>query len=279
MARPRISRELQRRSLIAGAAATVLSPAIVRAQGQTSGVALVIGNSKYRWEASLPNVKRDAPDIARAFQGLGLRTELLQDANRDAMHRAIAKFATESRGANLAAFYFAGHGASWEKDTYLVPEDADLANPNNVQSFVSAGAINEASRQARHRLLVFDNCRNNPSDGWRQRAAVISSSVARAELAAHALNGPNTLVLFSTAPGRVALDGPPGEHSPFAAARRSARTPGEAAPRTSHCDGGPPGTVGPEYLRSAIPALGFAVTSRGSSPANGGTIEIGRAHV
>src|SRR4029079_17506147 len=32
------------------------------------------------------------------------------------------------------------------------------------------------------------------------------------------VHGANTLVLFSTAPGRTALDGPPGDNSPFAAA-------------------------------------------------------------
>ena len=60
------------------------APAIVQAQGQT-GVALVIGNSKYKWEASLPNAKRDATDVAKAFQALGLKTELVQDIGRDAM--------------------------------------------------------------------------------------------------------------------------------------------------------------------------------------------------
>jgi hypothetical protein len=204
--------------MLAAACGLLAAPSIARAQGAGHGVALVIGNSKYKWETSLPNVRRDAPDIARAFQALGLKTELLQDAGHDAMRAAVDKFAASARDANLAAFYFAGHGAAWDKDTYLVPEDADLANPSTVQSFVSARSINEASRQARHRLLVFDNCRNNPADGWRQRAAAISSSVARTELAGAALNGPNTLVLFSTAPGRVALDGPAGENSPFAAA-------------------------------------------------------------
>src|SRR5471030_1734390 len=104
-----------RRTLLAGAGGLLASPAIVRAQGQGNGVALVIGNSKYQWEASLPNVRRDAPDIAKRFQALGLKTELVQDAGRDAMRQAIDKFATAARGANFAAFYFAGHGASWGK--------------------------------------------------------------------------------------------------------------------------------------------------------------------
>src|SRR5471032_49347 len=88
-----------RRTLLAGAGGLLASPAIVRAQGQAAGVALVIGNSKYKWEASLPNVKRDAPDIAKRFQALGLRTELLQDQSREAMLRAIEKFEDASRGA------------------------------------------------------------------------------------------------------------------------------------------------------------------------------------
>lgn len=204
-----------RRSLIA-AGGLLATPAIVRAQGQ-NGVALVIGNSKYKWEASLPNVKRDAPDVAKRFQALGLKTELLQDAGQDAMRAAVDKFASAARGANLAAFYFAGHGASWNEDTYLVPDDADLGNPSSVQSLVSVRSIIGATREAQHRLLVFDSCRNNPADGWRQRDAVDSSKISGTELGVATSNGPKTLVLFSTAPGRVAVDGPAGQNSPFAA--------------------------------------------------------------
>lgn len=194
----------------------MLGAPAVRAQGPTAGVALVIGNSKYKWEAALPNVKRDAPDIAKAFQALGLRTELLQDAGRDAMSAAVEKFKAASSGANLAAFYYAGHGASWDKDTYLVPVDSDLASPDTARTLIPVKAVSAAMKGASRRLLVFDNCRNNPADGWRQRAASEQSRVAAAELAALAVHGPNTLVLFSTAPGRIALDGPAGENSPFA---------------------------------------------------------------
>ena len=188
---------------------------MVRAQGQ-NGAALVIGNSKYLWEAHLPNVRRDAPDIAKRFQALGLKTELLQDLGLDAMRQAIDKFRTASRGANLAALYFAGHGASWERDTYLVPVDADLSAPSIVKSLISVPSIRDAMGEAAHRLLVFDSCRNNPADGWRQLEATRRGAGDNVRLPA--TGAPNTLVLYSTAPGRVALDGPAGENSPFAAA-------------------------------------------------------------
>ena len=193
------------------------APSIVRAQAVRPGVALVIGNSRYKWEAALPNVRRDAADVARAFKALGLATELVEDADRSAMMRAIDNFANAARGASFAAFYFAGHGASWDKDTFLVPVDAELSDPGTVKTLLPVPAVARAMQGAANRLLVFDNCRNNPADGWRQREALITSSVTKFTAASAALNGPNTLVLFSTAPGRVAVDGPSGANSPFAA--------------------------------------------------------------
>jgi hypothetical protein len=207
---------INRRGVLSTALGLLAAPSIVRAQ-QSAGVALVIGNSKYKWEASLPNVKRDAPDIAKAFQSLGLKTEVVQDVGREALRAAVDKFAAAARGANLAAFYFAGHGASWDKDTYLVPVDADLANPSTVRSLLSVSAVRDAVKDARHRLLVFDNCRNNPADGWRQRDLMIQARAEAADQAGALLSSPDTLVLYSTASGRTALDGPPGENSPFAA--------------------------------------------------------------
>ena len=199
---------LGRRAAFAGASILLASPAIVRAQGKASGYALVIGNSKYQWEASLPNVKRDAPDMARCFESLGLKTELVQDVGRDAMNQALDRFKTGiSRGANLAAFYFAGHGAAWAKDTYLVPIDADLSTPK-PDALVPVQGLGQGMGKATHRLMVFDNCRNNPADGWRQleaeRSAFINVDRQRENMASRA---PNTLSLFSTAPGRVAVDG------------------------------------------------------------------------
>jgi hypothetical protein len=207
-----------RRRVLLAAGGTLAIPAI-HTRAATSGVALVIGNSKYRWEASLPNVRRDAPDMAKRFQAMGLKTELLQDSGRQAMQQAIERFKSSARGADLAAFYFAGHGAAWGTDTYLVPQDADLANPNDVQkTLISASAVRASIDDARHRLLVFDNCRNNPADGWRQLEAERTAGFVPETQRESEGVPPDTLILYSTAPGRVAMDGPAGENSPFAAA-------------------------------------------------------------
>jgi len=193
------------------------APAIVRAQGQ-NGVALVIGNSKYHWESSLPNVRRDAPDIAKRFQALGLKTELVEDAGRESMSRALQKFADAARGARFAAFYFAGHGVYWEKQSYLVPVDADLTDPRTVTTLVKVPSIEAIMKQASGRMLVLDSCRNNPADGWRQKEAKMAARIDAVDSVGTAAPEPNSMVLFSTAPGGSALDGPSGQNSPFAAA-------------------------------------------------------------
>ncbi len=209
--------KILRRSLVVGAGSLLAAPAIVRAQG-ANGVALVIGNAKYKWEASLPNVGRDSPDIAKRFQAMGLKTELIQDAGRDGMLAAIDKFKSAASGVRLAAFYFAGHGVSWEKQSYIVPADADLGDPKVARSLITVPSINAAMAGAGHRLLVFDNCRNSPADGWRQREAKALARSDADDKVATDLSTPNTLTLFSTSSGAIALDGPAGSNSPFAAA-------------------------------------------------------------
>ena len=95
---------ISRRGLLAGAAA-LAAPSIARAQGQAAGgVALVIGNSKYSWEAPLPNVRRDVAAVARRLQAYGLKTELLEDSGRDAMRRGIDAFIASVRGARQITF-------------------------------------------------------------------------------------------------------------------------------------------------------------------------------
>ena len=215
MPEPKPLHTLRRRALLAGVGGLALSAPAIRAQAQTgAGVALVIGNSKYQWEASLPNVKRDVPDIARRFQAFGLKTELIQDASLDAMKRSIEKFLSSLAGQRFAAFYFAGHGAVWGRDTYLVPADADLGNPEAIKNLVPVPGLAQGMTAAANRFLVFDNCRNNPADGWRQKEAIEAALVKEQPVN----RAPNTLALYSTAPGRVAVDGPAGENSPFAAA-------------------------------------------------------------
>src|SRR6185503_19270071 len=61
---PIMGPSIGRRTILTGASSLLAAPVPLRAQPQSAGVALVIGNSKYKWEAPLPNVRRDARDVA-----------------------------------------------------------------------------------------------------------------------------------------------------------------------------------------------------------------------
>ena len=98
--------------MLAGGGSLMLTAPAVRAQGQNAGVALVIGNSKYQWEAQLPNVRRDAPDIAKVFQAMGLKTELVQDAGHAAMRQALGPVKTILWNGPLGVFEIPSFGVA-----------------------------------------------------------------------------------------------------------------------------------------------------------------------
>src|SRR6185295_7988517 len=79
-------------------------------------------------------------------------------------------------------------------------------------------SVRDLTSEALHRILVFDSCRNNPADGWRQEQMLQSATFTPEQQRVWTEKMPNMLMLYSTAPGRVAVDGPPGQNSPFAQA-------------------------------------------------------------
>lgn len=208
------------RRTILGGIGVLAAPAIVRAQG-ANGVALVIGNSAYKWESLLPNVKRDVLSITKHFEELGLKTTLLMDANREVMRSALDRLKSQATGAPFAAIYYAGHGIISDDGRYVVPVDANFALPDLKQQLILANDLRIATSSAFYRILFFDSCRNNPAEGWRQieaqRQAVLpSDGLYRQDFSK--LVGRNLTEIYSTAPGHIALDGPAGQNSPFATA-------------------------------------------------------------
>jgi hypothetical protein len=106
-----------------------------------------------------------------------------------------------------------------------VPTDGDLSTPENLKKMLQTFHFGKATGQAAVRMLVIDACRNNPADNWRQREA-IDSAMGNGAQAIGPPNPPNTRLIFSTMPGRTALDGPPGDNSPFCAALLRQLSPG-----------------------------------------------------
>ena len=181
-------------------------------------IALVIGNSAYQNTERLPNPKNDANDMAARLTSLGFRVILGQDLEKSAMDKKIGEFAEALRGADVAVFFYGGHGLQVGGQNYLVPVDAKLKSTSSLDfEAVRLELVQHAMEiEAKTNIIFLDACRDNPlarslarSMGTRELGIPSRSGGRRAKI--------GTLVSFSTQPGNVALDGEDG-NSPYAAA-------------------------------------------------------------
>jgi tetratricopeptide (TPR) repeat protein len=173
-------------------------------------IALVIGNSKYESFDSLANPKRDAALIADALGKSGFQNvKLLIDASLEALSVTLRAFADDSKNANWAVVYYAGHGIELDGSNYLVPVDAKFETDADIpkESVALDQILNAVSSADKMRLVILDACRENPFV-TEKKSLSVGRGLARIEPES------GTLVAFATKHGHVATDGAE-ENSPF----------------------------------------------------------------
>ncbi|KRR07186.1 caspase family protein [Bradyrhizobium valentinum] len=176
-------------------------------------VALVIGNSNYQSAPKLANPGNDAQSMAQLLNSAGFEVTRATDLTRSDMVKVVQDFSARvaERGpGTVAMIYYAGHGVQVAGENYLLPVDAKISSPsdldgNSLRLVDLMGTLESIS--SRMRIVVLDACRNNPfpeiNDAGRGLAIV------------DAPNG--SIVGYSTAPGMEAQDGD-GNHSPYTSA-------------------------------------------------------------
>lgn len=178
-------------------------------------VALVVGNGAYPGGA-LTNPANDARAIAEALRRAGFEVDMALDASYLQMGRALRRFADRIESADVALFYFAGHGVQIGGSNYLLPVDAQLTRERDAPSeTLSLSTIIDAMRTntPRVNLVILDACRDNPlARSMVRDGAAPTSGFGLAPVAATGM-----LIAFSTEPGAVSVDGSE-ENSPFTAA-------------------------------------------------------------
>ena len=191
------------------------------AQAQAEGrVAFVVGNSTYENTAPLANPVNDARLVARSLETIGFEVTTHLDLSRAAFGTAFSDFLAKTEGADVAIFYFAGHGMQLDGENYLLPTDASLRSEFDVLSeSVSLATVSEAMRRRAKSVLIFvDACRNNPlaETFYAQNFSETRSLTVRG-LAPVASGAVGSMIMFAASPGEVAYDGI-GSNSPFALA-------------------------------------------------------------
>jgi carboxyl-terminal processing protease len=179
-------------------------------------VALVIGNSHYGGDLGLlPNPVNDAKLIAQTLRKVGFGVVEVEDADQQAMKKAIVDFGDKLSGAGAGAtglFFYAGHGIQSGGENYLIPIHAALRKLSDVD--VEAVPVDLVLKQmdfaqSAINIVILDACRNNPlADSGR------GITRGLAEIKTKPIG---SFISYSTAPGEVAVDGN-GVNSPYSAA-------------------------------------------------------------
>jgi uncharacterized caspase-like protein len=201
----------------------------IPALAQGKRVALVIGNSEYKYTPRLENPRNDAADMAATLKKLEFAVVEGRNLDKAAMDRAIRDFAEVLAGAQVGLFFYAGHGLQVSGQNYLVPIDAKLTTASAIDfEMVRLDLVHRTmERETPTNILIMDACRDNPLARNLARAlGTRSTQIGRGFALVE--SGEGTLISFSTQPGNVALDGT-GRNSPYVPRGRFAYRPHQRA--------------------------------------------------
>src|ERR1700682_1020043 len=174
---------------------------------RASRIALVVGTGHYPGaKAPLTQPINDARALTAALRGNGFDVDVVEDASKDDMNRAIDRLKSKIKPDSVVMLFFGGYGVQVGRESYMIPVDAAIWKESDVrrQGF-SIEAVLEVMKQqgARAKLAVIDASRRNP---YERRFRAFSHGLAP-------ISAPdNALILTSAMPGKVADDSQ-GAHS------------------------------------------------------------------
>jgi uncharacterized caspase-like protein len=195
---------LNKRTLDAASAVATGQGAITT---KGSRLALVIGNGHYPDAADpLTQPINDARAMSGALRRDGFDVDVIEDASRDDMTRAVERLKRKITPDSVVMLFFGGYGVQAGRESYMIPVDATIWKEADVRrTGVSVEGVLDVMKEkgARAKLVVIDASRRNP---YERRFRSFSHGLA--PIAAP----DNALILTSATPGKVVEDST-GKHS------------------------------------------------------------------
>jgi uncharacterized caspase-like protein len=172
-----------------------------------SRLALVIGNGHYP-DAAAPLAQpiNDARALTASLRRNGFAVDVVEDASKDDMVRAIGRLKSRIKPDSVVMLFFGGYGVQAGRESYMIPVDAAIWKESDVRrDGVSIESVLDMLKEqgAKARLVVVDASRRNP---YERRFRTFSHGLAPINAS------DNALILSSATPGKVADDSK-GQHS------------------------------------------------------------------
>src|ERR1700675_3572334 len=129
-------------------------------------VALVIGNGNYP-DSNTPLTQpiNDARALTASLRRDGFDVDVVEDATKDDMNRAIGRLKSRLRPDSVVMLFFGGYGVQVGRESYMIPVDATIWKESDVrrQGVSIASVLDVMNEQgARAKLVVVDASRRNP---------------------------------------------------------------------------------------------------------------------
>src|SRR6186997_3115707 len=115
----------------------------------TSRVALVIGNGHYP-DASAPLAQpiNDARGLTAALRGKGFDVDVVEDATKDDMARAIGRLKAKIKPDTVVMLFFGGYGVQVGRESFMITVDAAIWKEADVRrDGVSIEAVLDAMKE------------------------------------------------------------------------------------------------------------------------------------
>jgi uncharacterized caspase-like protein len=164
-------------------------------------LALIIGNGNYPDAAKPLNQPiNDASGLAVAMRRRGFDVDMVEDATKADMVRAVERLKSRIKPSSVVMLFFGGYGVQSGRESYMIPIDATIWKESDVRhEGMSIEAVLDVMKErgARAKLVVLDASRRNP---YERRFRSYSHGLAP-------INAPNNaLILSSNTPGKVGDD-------------------------------------------------------------------------
>jgi TPR repeat protein len=191
--------------LSTAAAAFVLAASSLPSLAAGKRVALVVGNAAYAAVPALAQPGNDAKAVASALRKAGFEVVTAIDLDKAGFENAIERYSRALNGADVSLLFYSGHGLSVDGENRLVPVDATLASPADLEvQTVSLQTITlYMQTRSRAQLIYLDAARGNPFatssflTGAKDKPKKVAKGLAELK------GSDSSLIALSAAPGQV----------------------------------------------------------------------------